>query len=113
MIDPKTDGLKKGDGYKKPQIFAKKENESWKKKQIKRMKLLIEEKSKRMRSNDVEDERTDLWQRWRTRSDNVFSVKSREMRERVVVFIGEVHGRRSDTSIRDKNQPKDDTCRAP
>ena len=77
------------------------------------MKLLTEEKSERMRSNDVGVERMDLWQRWWTRSDNVFSAKSKEMRERVVVFIGEVHGRWSDASIRDKNQPKDDTCQAP
>ena len=113
MTKPKIDGFKKGDEHKKPQIFAKKENESWKKKQIERMKLLTEEKSERMRSNDAEVERMDLWQRWRTRSDNVFSLKSREMRERVVVFIGEVHGRRSNASIQDKNQPNDDTCRAP
>ena len=30
-----------------------------------------------------------------------------------MVFIGKVHGRRSDASIRDKNQSKNDTCRAP
>ena len=55
-----------------------------------------------MRSNDAGVERTDLWQGWRARSDNMFFAKSREMRERRVVFIGEVHGRRSDASIRDK-----------
>ena len=30
-----------------------------------------------------------------------------------MVFIGKVHGRRSDASIRDKNQSKNDTCHAP
>ena len=84
-----------------------------KKKQIKRKKLLTKEKSERMRSNDAGVERMDLWKRWWARSNNVFSVQSREMRERGVVFIGEVHGRRSDASIRDKNQPKDDMCQAP
>ena len=48
-----------------------------------------------------------------TRSDNVFFAKSRKMRGRVVDFIGEVHGRRSDASIRDINQPRDNMCHAP
>ena len=101
-------------GHKKPyKFFLKKENERWKKKQIERKKLLTEEKSERMRSNDAGVERTDLWQGWRTRSDNVFFVKSREMRDGGVVFIEEMHGRRSNASIRDKNQPKDDTCCVP
>ena len=30
-----------------------------------------------------------------------------------MVFIGKVHRRRSDTSILDKNQSKNDTCHAP
>ena len=84
-----------------------------KKKQIKRKKLLTKEKSERMRSNDAGVERMDLWQGWQTCFDNVFSTKSREMREGGVVFIGEVHGKRSDISIRDNNQPKDDTCCVP
>ena len=84
-----------------------------KKKQIKRKKLLTKEKSERMRSNDAGIEQMDLWQRWRTRSDNMFSAKSREMRERGVVFIGEVHGRWSNASIRGKNQLKDETCQEP
>ena len=60
MTKPKIDGFKKGDERKKPQIFAKKENESWKKKQIERMKLLTKEKNERMRSNDAGVEQTDL-----------------------------------------------------
>ena len=101
-------------GHKKPyKFFLKKENERWKKKQIERKKLLIEEKSERMRLNYAGVERTDLWQGWQTRSDNVFSAKSREMWEGGVVSIGEMHRRRSDASIQDKNQPKDDTCRVP
>ena len=53
-----------------------------KKKQRERQKLLTKEKSEWIRSNDSGVERMDLWQGWRTRSDNVFSAKSREMRER-------------------------------
>ena len=74
------------------------------------MESLTEEKSERMRFCDERVEQTDLW---RTRSDNVFSAKSKEMKGKVLVLIDGVHGRWSDASIRDTSQSMNDTCRMP
>ena len=54
-----------------------------KRKQIEQIESLTEEKSERMRLSDAGVERTELWQRWRTLSDNVFFAKSKGMRGRV------------------------------
>ena len=112
MTEPKTDGFEKRVTGAKNLNLPRGE---WKlkKKQIERMESLTEEKSERMRFCDEGVERTDLWQRWRTRSDNVFFAKSKEKRGKVLVFIEGVHGRRSDTSIRDTSQSTNDTCRTP
>ena len=72
-------------------------------------KLLTEPKSEWMRTKDAGIERIDLWQIWWTRSNNVFLRKVEKWEEKGVVFIGKVHGRRSDALIRDKTNQKT-TC---
>ena len=61
MTEPKTDGLKKGDGCKKHKFLIKKGRmKAEKRKQTKRIESLTEKKSERMRLSDARVERTDL-----------------------------------------------------
>ena len=61
MTEPKTDGLKKGDGCKKHKFLLKNGRmKVEKRKQIERIESLTEEKSERMRLSDAGVEWTDL-----------------------------------------------------
>ena len=113
VTKPKTDEFeKRGVTGAKSLNFYQMENKSWNKSKLNGWNHLPR---KRVSGWDfvMKELNGRISDRWRTRSNNVFSTKSKEMRGRVLVFIDGLHGRRSDASIRDTSQSTNNTCRTP